>query len=182
MLEGMTKHDMPLTAQDVVRKRHRELPLGMKSGYGHGFWCFTQPCLLRYIYAMDTMANVVRALAAAGADSSLVGQTVLALVNSGCPPELAPLTHLTPAAPPLPRDLERFKQVTYTDAEGNRSTIGVPRALFTEAAALLGGDKPASKWLRAKAIAAPLNVRNRSGWVQDRLTEHLFAMRPKTPI
>lgn len=124
--------------------------------------------LSRHPLPDSTLATVVRALAqCARIDRGASRQEVL--VNEPLSGELP--QGFSFASEPSGLEGRHFKRITVKDCEGQRTTVCLPWAFFQTVCEHTGGPRKATAWVRELSREAPLNVQNRSGWVQDRIQE-----------
>jgi hypothetical protein len=69
----------------------------------------------------------------------------------------------------------QYVRLTVLDAAGHRTTVSLVQSFHDRAAAKLGGAAKLSERVRALSLQAPLDLANRSGWIQAQIEEQLQA-------
>lgn len=134
--------------------------------------------LAKYPLPDEAFASAARAL--------VLTTTLPAQASAAAPLEAPPVENASGASAPQaktrPPRQDRHVRFTVKDAAGHRTTTCLPRAFRDAAAARLGGTAKLAELVRQLSRQAPLEISNRSGWVQDRIEQKLQASRDtRTP-
>lgn len=115
----------------------------------------------------DVFATVARALV--GTAPGGVDKSAAAAASS---PE-AVLSRRQPRKATKPKREDPFFRFTVHDTEGRKTTLCLQRSFVTATAPQLGGSAKLAELVRQLSRQAPLDLANRSGWVQDQILRKL---------